>query len=209
MVLPKALAEDIARYIERACKKGENGFQNAYEDEDTITGDFLGSLRSDWKSFSNNRGRWRWKIEYKKFRGRGKNAFESSTGSDGIIQITALNRNRNEVVRKGLLFQAKKNDYFDPKLYDQCSNMEKIARNGSAIFIYKQNKYEFLTSSDFLEGEYDMDLLCFSLKEFLRCKHGLINLYWDFESNVLHLVDGREISPTDINHILEITTEEN
>ena len=37
---------------------------------------------------------WRWKVNYKKFRGRGKGAFEKRIGADGIVQIEVVKNDR-------------------------------------------------------------------------------------------------------------------
>jgi hypothetical protein len=65
----------------------EERFLSAAEDEDTFTGQ-LGALfgAGERKVEIDGQSRY-WKIEYTKFRGRGKDATEAKIGADGIFEI--------------------------------------------------------------------------------------------------------------------------
>src|SRR5262249_25170545 len=137
-VIPRPVLARIADHLRAGCRRGEQGWEFAHDEEDTITGDLCSSLRVGWRRVSGvSDGYWRWRCTYTKFRGRGPGAEEHIIGADGIVQLEVENVKTGRIITKGLLFQAKKVDSVDPSdLLDQVGKMERLMANCSAVFEY-------------------------------------------------------------------------
>jgi hypothetical protein len=172
---------------ERAAR-AEVGWESGSDEEDTLTGDFCGALRTDWVSTAGDRGLWFWRVRYKKFRGRGRGALEKALGADGIFEIEAR-PDGQEVVTKGVLFQAKKDRGSSRRdLREQVRQMETVVPGGSAVFEFGPNGYKAASGADMLPdlqigtrtlphprntmGEYLAD-------QFLPCRSGKRGMYYD------------------------------
>lgn len=103
--VPRFIIEELKNHILKVCPRAQNGWEFANQDEDTLTGDFLGNLRTDWHTTQN----YEWRFLYNKIRGRGKGALEKIVGTDGIITIHYQSPSLRESYYKSLVFQAKKN----------------------------------------------------------------------------------------------------
>jgi hypothetical protein len=127
-VLPTALYDEIARALRRRRDRGTKGWTAGEDEEDTLTGDLCGHLRSDWKRLRlGDAGLWRWRVTYKKFRSRSGRSAERALGADGIIQIEVIDLVTDELYRKGLLFQAKRRSmHRDARLLNQVRQMEAL-----------------------------------------------------------------------------------
>ena len=87
-VIPKGVFGAIQNHLRNRIAHAEQGWEAGEEEEDTLTGDLGGSLRTGgWIRSIQDDIPWHWRVTYKKFRGRGVNALESETGADGIFQI--------------------------------------------------------------------------------------------------------------------------
>ncbi len=193
-VLPKPLFDAMEGHLRDRGSEGHSGWESASEDEDTLTGDFCGSLRTPWRQVKTDNGKWQWRISYKKFRGRGRNAFEKHSGADGIVQVE-VHGPTGEVTTKGVLFQSKKaRGSSRSDLADQVAKMEGLAPNGSAVFEFGPEGYRAAAGSIMLEeiktqpnriphpqqniGEYLGG-------QFLPCKSGLRGMYYDAVRKIL------------------------
>src|SRR5450631_3523679 len=87
-LIPGPVFESIQRHLRNVGAKAAQGWESNEAEEDSLTGD-LGRLLKTPHAVNIRIGdqAWRWSIGYKKFRGRGPDAFESIIGADGIIQI--------------------------------------------------------------------------------------------------------------------------
>lgn len=187
-VIPEPIFEAIQKHLRTVGDNAQTGWPAANAEEDTLTGDFCGRLRTDPQRIRVKGGeQWEWSIRYKKFRGRGKKAFESTSGADGIIEIEVTT---NEVkFFKSLLFQAKKGDLrVDAKVTEQVRKMENLAHGSSAIFEYREDGYRAVPGDVFLERRSDRRILIqrnerplgsFLGDEFLPCSKGLRGMYFD------------------------------
>lgn len=165
-IVPENVKKVLSEYIMKRCNHAENGWENSNQDEDTITGDFLGNLRtSGWITNENIR----YQFNYKKFRGRGKDALEKRTGADGIITIEI--EKDGKVYYKSFVFQAKKNG--NNSINKQHDLMKKHFPNGNIIFRYGPNGYN-------IEGFNKKLTICaFISDEFLECNYGIEGLRYD------------------------------
>lgn len=163
-MLPQEVQDILSKHIDNVYERAEQGWACSKEDEDSITGDFLGNLRSDWIEDM----AYKVKFSYNKLRGRGSGALEKTTGADGIITIEYDDSNTKKY--KSLVFQAKKKGNSIVK--DQQKKMDELFPNGNAIFEYSENGYYTITNlkkvriNDFLK------------QIFFSCKVGCFDLFY-------------------------------
>ncbi|MCW5982360.1 MAG: hypothetical protein KIT09_30015 [Bryobacteraceae bacterium] len=193
-VLPKPLFNAVERGLRERANLGHSGWESASEDEDTLTGDFCGGLRTSWAEIGTDNGLWRWRISYKKFRGRGPRAFEKEAGADGIVQVETHGPS-GEITIKGVLFQAKKaGGSSRSDLAEQVRKMEELAPNGSVVFEFGRDGYRAAAGSIILtEIENDPRRIprpSIQISEYLGgqfwpCKSGLRGMYFDAVRKIL------------------------
>src|SRR5436190_19048543 len=111
LAIPDEGQQAIRARLTDALAQASGAFDSAAEDEDTLTGDLCGALRTPRRrvfvaqSVAEIPGEWTWSINYYKFRGRGAGAPENKVGADGIFELTVDYGAHSET--KSLLFQAK------------------------------------------------------------------------------------------------------
>jgi hypothetical protein len=106
-LIPSAVFNSIQQHFRRAGEGAASGWERNSEEEDSLTVDLGRVLCTHSPVVINVNGQpWRWRVSYKKFRGRGPNPSENEIGADGIIQVEVTLR--DETFFKGVLFQAKK-----------------------------------------------------------------------------------------------------
>ncbi len=169
-IIPNNVQRELAKYIKEKCPHAESGWEFSNQDEDTITGDFLGNLRTNgWQTADG----FTYRFSYNKVRGRGPKAMEKEIGADGIITIE-LNEN-GETSFKSFMFQAKKEGNKTDKI--QIAKMDFLFPNANVVFRYGPNGY-------FIENyEEEMSICKFIADVFLNCKFGIIGLHYDFRRN--------------------------
>ncbi len=193
-ILPEPLFDAVQRHLRERAIAAHAGWDSASEDEDALTGDFCGALRSSWTEVRTDTGAWRWRVWYKKFRGRGAKAFEKDAGADGIVQVEVHGSN-GEIATKGVLFQAKKDRGSSRSdLLGQVRKMEALAPNGSAVFEFGPDAYRAAASSIVL-AELEArphriphpqdDIGEYLAGQFLPCKSGLRGMYYDAVRKIL------------------------
>ena len=70
-LIPHEVFRAIQEYLRERTAHAERGWHAGAEDEDTLTGDFGGSLRtSEWIESTQNGVLWQWRVNYKKIRGK-------------------------------------------------------------------------------------------------------------------------------------------
>src|SRR3569623_166050 len=187
LYIPKEVLKSIKDHIEESIPKALQGFISANEDEDTMTGQFGARLRTGSHTVeveqSEISGKWRWSIDYTKFRGRGKGATESFIGADGIIEL--LLESSGEKRTKSLLFQAKMDWESDTSLRKQALLLSTL-REASFFINYKEDSIEAISIDNVLRsrGVYanakDVLPIEEALSEyFLKCKIGSLDLAYD------------------------------
>jgi hypothetical protein len=191
-VIPDEVLREIKVYLHKQIARAERGWHAGEEDEDTLTGDFGGSLRTDgWITTGANGGSWAWQISYKKFRGGGPNAPEKSLGADGVFQIEVRVNDTSILVFKAILFQAKKDRSSSRgNLLKQVRDMEQIAPGGSAVFEFGPNGYRAASGDEILIMSErnpqriphpNQPLDSFLADRFLPCESGLRGMFYDAE----------------------------
>ncbi len=219
-VIPEPIFEAIQKHLRTVGDIAHTAWPAANAEEDTLTGDFCGRLRTEPQRIRINGGeQWEWSIRYKKFRGRGKDAFESTRGADGIIAIEASAN--GEKFYKGLLFQAKKGKLrVDAETTEQVRKMENLAHGGSALFEYREDGYSAVPGNVFLESGPDRRILIqenehplgsFLGDEFLPCSRGLRGMYYDAVRELLlvPIIGTNDVHamPVELHHRLRIDVE--
>jgi len=217
-IIPAPLFRTIRVYLIDRTAHAEQGWNAGADEEDTLTGDFGGSLRTGgWTESPENGTLWRWRVTYKKFRGRGKDAIEKDTGADGIFQIDVYRAGETLIVSKGVLFQAKKYQGSSrSELIKQVRDMERTAPGGSAIFEFGPDGYRGASGRDILGArESDPDRIPhpeerlgnYLAYRFMPCKSGLRGMYYDAvrEILVVPLEDGQvKVVKVSLRHRLSV-----
>ncbi|EMO13622.1 hypothetical protein LEP1GSC175_0155 [Leptospira santarosai str. HAI821] len=145
-------------------------------------------------------------VTYKKFRSKGKNAFEKRSGADGIIQIQVFSNYDNQlpIFSKGILFQAKTFSNSDRnRMQIQKRNMREFAGDKGAIITFHPTGEIFAYSGENELNEKSFDQ--FLAVDFLNCKEGVIGLRFDSTKSELYYPNSNTISNQSLEHILSIT----
>lgn len=187
-VIPEVVFAEIQGHLRERTTHAEQGWEAGSDEEDTLTGDLCGSLRTPgWVRVQSDGQSWEWRISYKKFRGRGRGAAEKQIGADGIVQVEVRPGLANEIVHKGLLFQAKKIAGSSRReMHRQVEGMESVAPGGSAVFEYGPRGYRAASGQEILRPETrDVirigrpNLSDYLSDRFLPCTAGLRGMYYD------------------------------
>jgi|APSaa5957512622_1039677.scaffolds.fasta_scaffold78667_2 hypothetical protein len=193
--MPGEVYDDISTFLRHRGRQAEEGWDSANEDEDTLTGDFGSMLRRRWTKPKTIEGsRWKWRVTYKKLRGRGRDAIEKPSGADGIFRVEVEDVGSGEIQQKCLLFQAKKNG-LTHDLIDQTTKMCHIAPGGAAVFQYTDDGYWGYNADLFANNSPNawpnrvQRLGNFLGGEFLSCEVGLRDVYYDAQRKILQCID--------------------
>lgn len=187
-MIPIQIQIALAKHIMNKYSHAVSGWEFANQDEDTITGDFLGNLRCDWTPI----GQYNFRFIYNKIRGRGKGALEKKTGADGIITIEFYDGSK--IQYKSFVFQAKKKG--NKINQSQIKKMNGLFPNGNIIFEYSSGNY---IAIDKTGAEIGIDKLL--IDYFFACKFGTYNTHYDSKENIFISKD-RPISIPNIEHEL-------
>jgi hypothetical protein len=217
-VIPSSVFEAIQRHLRERTKHAEGGWEAGSDDEDTLTGDLGGSLRTaGWRKTRDVDDEWEWRVSYKKFRGHGQGALEKTIGADGIVQVEVRPAMAGEIVTKGVLFQAKKHKGSSrTKLKGQVADMEDCAPGGSAVFEYGPNGYRAESGASIAKKSNqdagiphpDMPLAEYLADSFLPCESGIRGMYYDAVRGVLEVPTPRgepRFFQTKIKHRITIS----
>jgi hypothetical protein len=199
-LIPAPVIESVREHLKTVAEDAVEGWEANKDEEDSLTGDLGARLSMDrFQPILVNGQLWDWRIRYKKFRGRGENAFEHTSGADGIIQIEVTLR--GTTFHKGILFQAKKATRFRAReLKEQVVSMEGFAPGGSAVVLYDPAGYRAMTGAEFLHFDErlvgppirKMRPLGSFFDDFLECKNGIRGMYYEAvrERLLLPTIDG-------------------
>jgi hypothetical protein len=216
-VIPEQVFLAIQTYLRERTAHAERGWEGGADDEDALTGDFGGSLRTPhWIESMQNGTLWRWQVRYKKVRGKGDGAPEKEIGADGVFQIEVHPQSRPLVVYKGILFQAKKDRGSSRSdLIDQVEDMERIAPGGSAVFEFGPEGYRGASGKVILATRRrrperiphpEESLGRYLADRFLPCESGLRGMYYDFMDGTLIVPVGQGVVVRRIRprHLIEV-----
>ena len=222
-VLPPEIFESIQGHLIESGNTAHGGWEDGGDEEDTLTGDLFAQMRTkSWVNQFVRDDEWRWRIRFKKFRGRGRGAFERHSGADGVIQIEIEPHDRSPGIYKGLLFQAKKRSIrrprtglADPNLREQVEKMEAIAPGGSAVFVYGPDGYTAIDGNGLgrieAEAPNPQPLGSFLGDAFLGCRSGMRGMYYEAPRRLLIVPARGEILAyrTDLDYRLQVEIEIN
>lgn len=171
-ILPDFLVKNIQTHIREQSLEGEFGWEHANEEEDTLTGDYLSQLRTNW----NNSSDWKWRIKYTKVRGRGPGAYEKKIGADGIITIEF--ENNGERTYKSIIFQSKKKG--NNNIKEQLKKMDDTLPDGNMVLVFTPRGYFAERGSEFTNDR-NMNIRAgdYLADEFIGCKNGQWGVEYD------------------------------
>lgn len=188
LYIPEPVKAGIRQHMRDAIAHAEQGFVAANEDEDTITGDLGGSLRSGRQrvqaavSEQSGTGDWVWEITYSKFRGRGGAAPETTLGADGLFELGVAHGGIRE--QKSVLFQAKVAGEGGRDLLEQSIKLS-TWREAATVVSYSQAGYRAVPLDDIIAGRGSLShqagepLADFLAGRFLDCRVGDTDLMYD------------------------------
>lgn len=191
--IPDYISRELSKHILSQCPSAQAGWEFANQDEDTLTGDFFGRMRTERQTNND----YVWRFHYNKVRGRGKGAMEKTIGADGIITLHYRNSKTKIDYYKSLVFQAKKeNNQID---VDQWKKMKRFFPNGNMIVSYGANGY-----NSFVGSINNKTNLCSIIAtNFMNCEIGIEGLYYDHSANLFVLPNNIPL-PGTIDHELMI-----
>lgn len=199
--IPNQVLQAIREHVDKAVKHAESGYSSAQEEEDTITGELGGALRTKGVQAVSvtDSGIWRWSITYSKFKSKARNATESIVGADGIIEMRVGSPEQDQ--RKSALFQAKNTQKRDLKLVEQCAKMS-VWREASFVISYTAKGYSAYSLDDILlsggsieQANNGTPLAAWIIDTFIGCRIGHSDLYYNKDERKLYWV--REKSSED------------
>lgn len=199
-VLPELVVRTLRQHFHDGVRAAEMRFKYNAADEDSLTG-ALGDRLTEPEPIVIRAGSeaFEWRTEAYKIRGRGNGAPERKLGADGIFQLEVVDQRGQFIVRKGLLFQSKKEwTRTDSKLLDQTRDL--LRHSASAIVLdFSKNGYKaFAAQAVFdaggsrrrLRPQENKPLAEVLGDQFLGCLRGDNGLYWEPEQE--RLVIARE-----------------
>ena len=210
-VLPDEVVNAIKSHLrDRANRVEQQVWESSHEDEDALTGDFFGSLRTKDRTVRVNGRECRWSVTYKKPRGRGQNAPEKRVGADGIFEVEVEDVESRELDRKGLPFQAKKGwCHRDADLVEQVKKMEDVCEGASGVIDYSPDGFTALDGRAVLENAGRPPENRMSVGKYLgrvvECASGSRDVFYDASRGLL-LVRSRAIR-VPIKHRLRVSVE--
>ncbi|WP_129021462.1 hypothetical protein [Edaphocola flava] len=172
--IPYYISDELKAHILNQCPTAESGWEFANQDEDTLTGDFFGKMRTQWHTNKD----YEWRFHYNKVRGRGRNAMEKTIGADGIITLHYRDRITDQDFYKSLVFQAKKIN--NPINKDQWKKMNAFFPGGNMIVCYSPQGYNCYINNNTTNK---LSLCKIIAEDFLQCKIGIMGLYYDHKDN--------------------------
>lgn len=188
-VLPPLVVRTLQKHFYAGVKAAEMRFKYNAADEDALTG-ALGDRLSEPAPIVIQTGNeaFEWRSEAYKIRGRGRGAPEHELGADGIFQLEVVDQLGQFVVRKGLLFQSKKEwTGTDRRLLGQTHDL--LGQSPSAIVIdFSRNGYKALSAQAVVAAEgvrrkirpqENKPLAEVLGDEFVGCLRGDNGLYWE------------------------------
>jgi hypothetical protein len=211
-VVPDGIRQQIARHLRSRSRVAEGGWSSAPTSEDALTGDFGGSVRTEWSELVEDSGyAWRWRITYRKLgAGNQHSSEEKPTGSDGVVQlevkrfkigvapvttgiVSLENVEQEYEFKKGVLFQAKRYDATNHgKLLEEVDKIERLTPGDGAYFEYGPKQYRAAFAKDVLAAKGVVSQVTqdrfsrigdFLGDQFMECLVGVEGLYVDLDAD--------------------------
>ena len=194
-IIPDFVLQKIRDRYLAGVSDAEATFSDNKGDEDSLTGALGQAISTKVPiSIKTDDGLYQYSINYRKLRGRGPNAPEKKFGADGIFQIAVYRGDGKLLRQKGLPFQAKKQwNHADKNLVKQAHKMLHLTGQGLVVD-YSPAGYTACSAREVVhangkkralkaEGQLH-DLGHVLANDFLECKIGAPNLYYDVEREV-------------------------
>ncbi len=194
LAIPDEVQQAIRARLAEALEHAAGAFESAAEDEDTLTGDLCGALRTSRRrvfvaqSVAEIPGEWTWSINYYKFRGRGAGAAESHLGADGLFELTVDYGGHTET--KSLLFQAKVEGKQPGALLQQALKLS-TWREAAFVLLHSPNGFFAVNIDDAVANQgrvgtsSRVPLDEFLGRTYVGCLIGDLDLHWDRKRKLL------------------------
>lgn len=202
----------IADQIRTAVENAEEGFDDHEADEDVISGDLGGQLRSRVRG---RLGDIIWETRSHKLPGRGKGAPEKIFGADGVFEIKIYDVETDKlIISKGLPYQAKKNGS-SQGLLDQVENLQKLSCS-SVVIDYGPEGFEGIKEKDVLTAKGNLKNVSKENKkslgdilagDFLDCTVGRKGITYNKDARRIVDMSDRQnpkFLPLTANHLIQI-----
>ncbi|MEL7339492.1 MAG: hypothetical protein AAGM67_03325 [Bacteroidota bacterium] len=198
LYIPPELQAVIKSHISEAISEAVETYLSASEDEDALTGHLGAKLQTPMRSYivhdPEGSGLWKWKLDYYKFRGRGRGATESYVGADGIFEMQ-IKRAGTEFNggRKAALFQSKMPRSDTKRLVQQTARLSNW-REAAFILSFGETEFRGLTIDEALAARGKIasigrPLATFLTEMFINCKIGDSDLEYFARERVLRWRD--------------------
>jgi len=216
LVIPLEVKDAIYARLSEALNAAADAYDSASDDEDTLTGDVCGGLRTPPRrifvaqSVAEIPGEWTWSITYRRLRGRGPGAPERLIGADGVFELTLDYGGHSET--KSLLFQAKIEEKAEGSLLEQALRLS-TWREAAFVLVYARNGVfavvldDVVASHGRLAGVRRVPLGDFLGREYLACLIGDVDLHWDRKRQILiwRAMNGEVVAvPFSAKHLVKI-----
>jgi hypothetical protein len=215
-LVPQTVLRDIKEHVIETARSGESGWRAAPGSEDVLTGHLFSAMQIKWSPERIvDEHAWRWRIDYRKFRSGNQNSSEEKpTGADGIVQVEVKrfdiavsqsgptfvhteNVDLESFFKMGILFQSKRVDSKEgaERLISQLKNMEQLTPQNAVYLEYGPHGYMATKAADVIEARGVIERLDKSKAlpfgnlmsdEFLECKIGLEDFFYDFDKETLN-----------------------
>jgi hypothetical protein len=179
LYIPDAVRDRMSGHIRQAVARAVREFESGHEDEDTLTGHLGARLQVGERRVRVTEaevpGTWRWSIDYRKFRGRGKDAAEHLIGADGILELSVKHGRQGQ--HKSALFQSKVNGSLDETAIRQLVMLSNW-REAAFLIEYAETGYTAVELDEALRAGLNrnpavgIDLASFLIDRFIACTVG-------------------------------------
>jgi hypothetical protein len=188
--MPESVRQAIAAHIRARTAEAAETQWSAAEEEDTLTGHFLGLLSAKERKVLVDDRAWYWSIEYAKFRSKGKLATESEVGADGIFEIRV--NGVEGAARKCILFQSKMGFPSGTDAKRQAILMSNW-REASVFLAYESDNVKVFSIDDILANRVvaGVPFADFFVDRYLACQVGDSDMFYDAGARTLHWRDDK------------------
>jgi hypothetical protein len=189
--IPDYISSQLRTHILSQCPAAQEGWIFANQDEDTLTEDFFGRMRTNWQTVND----YEWRFHYNTVRVEGEAHWKKP-----LVRTELSLHYRNSVTGrnyyKSLVFQAKKeNNQID---LIQWNKMKRFFPNGNMIVSYGPNGY-----NSYVDNITNKASLCQTIAtNFMNCIVGIEGLYYDHEDNKFIRPNNIPVSGTVDNELM-------
>lgn len=202
-IVPDVILERIARQYERAVDRARERYPRWRADEDFSSGALGGTMEEVVKGTRQIDGDvFKWRTNTWSVRGKGGKNPETEYGADAVVEIELRNESDHVLARKGLPFQSKKERvYSNAKLAEQAGRLARLP-GGGLVVSFSEDGFTSCDAGVVAEAAGRWTQIPDQLKssfgralgrDFLRCRIGSRDTYYDARREVFRSSDGSEI----------------